>query len=140
MKITKHVVVAERMLSGGNANPDDDTVSVLSISTGTLWTAVQSPTAEVFLEATIMVVKPGGSNNYADLYRILGNGTGAGITGVTVQQIFHWDIPILDNAYGGFVTAVTMDVSGGSVRVRVTGGSDANAALGTCWLKAWANG
>ena len=142
MKITKHVVVAEKQLSGANADPSFDTVSALEIDAALLWTAVQAPTAEVFLEATIMVVKPGGSNNYADLYRILGSGNSSGgtISSINLEQIFHWDIAIALNTYGGFVTAVTMDVSGGMVRVRVTGGSDASVAMATTWLKAWANG
>ena len=134
MKIAKQIFVGEQALENST------TVSTLEVSATDMWTAVQSPTAETFLEATIMIVKAGGSNNYADMYRILGNATGSGITGVTVQQIFHWDIPIADNTYGGVVAAVTMDVSGGVLRVRLTGSPSATGYTATTWLKAWANG
>ncbi len=134
MKATKHVVIAEKALENSTQ------VSTLEVSANALWTAVQSPTAEVFLDARIMVVKAGGSNNYADMYRIVGNATGTEITGVTVQQVFHWDVRIAVSGYGGVVTDVTMDVSGGLLRVRLTGSPSATGYTATTWLKAWANG
>ena len=136
MKIAKQIVVAEGALLNSS------TVSVLETDAVRLWTDLQSPPSEVFLEATIMVIKAGGSNNYADLYRILANGNSAGspIDSVTVQQIFHWDVRIADNTYGGVVTAVTMDIDSGLLRVRVTGSGSATGFTATTWLKAWANG
>lgn len=138
MKATKHIVIAEKALENST------TVSTLEIDAAKLWTALQSPPSEAFLEATIMVIKSGGSNNYADLYRILANANSsqpsAPFDSITVQQTFHWDIRVADNPYSGVVSAVTIDTTGTTVRVRLTGSGSASGYTATTWLKAWANG
>ena len=128
---------SEYTVADGATLANSSTVTILSTNATDLYKLLFSPPEEVFFEVLVSVVKAGiGAGGYADVYRLLGSlqNDSTKFTTTIVTQVFHWDIPIASSTYSNYVSGITVDISGGNVRVRVTGVSNASEARATAWM------